>query len=785
MSTKTTIFLVVVFGLLLAGFFVSRTAPKDEPVAEETDAPKFLEDAIAKELVPNTPDDVNRVVCRRAGSDGDWVFEREVASPPEGPTWRMTAPIETKVAAWDVQQLIDQLLHAKYKISQRIGENGRTAADFGLDAPQLTVTFSTGGDEVVKIEVGSAVGSSEAYARLADSDVVATISVRPDELLKSKAYEYRDTQLWNVAPENITRLEIVEHSLGQPGDVSWVFRREGAEWLMESPVSARATAKVTDAVNVLARLRTLKWVDAGADKLAVYGLQSPALTASMTVSGTEGGADEVYVLHVSARSPIGEDTKVYVRAGDEPYVGQLMKTSTDKLRPVMTEWRDMTIVSAPVQTATGLTIEVGGSTASLVKQGNAWFYEPGESPAERQAVQELLDAVAGLKATAFVEDDAAGQTGFDSPQAVVTLTIPGRSEPARVVIGAYTDQVAKRLVYLSYNEGEVAAKVRVQDVEKLLRAPAAYHDLTVFSLPAGGVEKVTIDRKNRLADGRQVLGFSKIDGGWMLISPVEKEARGDALSRWVTSLAGLRAEAVAAVDGEPSAYGLADPIARISFEHKPPVQFRMEEDPAAVTESADGAAEPAKLIPVEVQPPNDVYELVIGEKDGVYYARRSGSGRIYRMPPTFAAGVHAAYVTEQLLTFDEKAVTRFSIRHGELVHEFERADGQWRYASEPDLPLHAVKVQNLLLQLRDIKSTHHVVFEGADLGAMGLDPAAYAVEVELESGPPQRLSVADRACPGDPAGGHYATLSGDAAVVLVPADVGRRLKVDLDELGKP
>ncbi len=782
MSTKTTILLLVVFGCLLAGLFISRSEPEVAPTNENASTePTYLDDALAAELVPDAPEQVNRIACRRAGESAEWVFERQSAADSAEEIWRMTAPLETRVATWDMRSLADRLLRAKYKVSQTIGEGGQSAATFGLDAPAITVTFTPAEGEPITIEVGSPVGARESYVRRSGSDLVATVEVRPDTLLKARALDYRDASIWNLDPEKITRFEVVEHSAGGQGDVTFAFRREGGGWEMESPVSAKATGKVAEAVAAVARLRTQKWVDDQADKLSLYGLHAPMLTVRITATAASEETAETHVLRVSSRSPIGEDTKVYVRAGDEPFVGLLMKTVTDKLRPSMAEWRDMTVVSEPVQTATAVTIEVSGARAELTRQGSAWFYSPQETPAEAQAVQSLLDAVAGLTAAAFVESDEAADSGFDKPQAVVTFAMPGRDTPLRLVVGAHTDKVAKRLVYL--RAGEVVAKVRVQDVEKLLRRPEAYHDLTVLDLPAGGVEKLTIERVNRLADGRTALTFVRSQGLWSLAEPVAMDVRADALARWVTALAGLRAEAVVGVEPKSSAYGLDAPIANLLVEHKPPVQFEMREDPSAVASDAEG--EPAKLVPVEVQPPNRTYELAIGERDGAYFARIDDRALVYRVGGEFVAGVFGEYLEESLLRFDPATVRRFSIRQGDLSHEFERADGGWRYAHEHDLPLVDSKVQNLLLQLRDMKSTHYVVLQGASPGEFGLDPAAQAVEVESESGERQRLSVSARACPGDPKGGVYANLSGSSAVVLVPSDVARRLAVDLDDLGKP
>ncbi|UCF35121.1 MAG: DUF4340 domain-containing protein [Phycisphaerales bacterium] len=845
MNTKTTLLLAVLFLVLVVGYLlIGRMEATREPVEEPplTGGPSSAAERILVE--EDAVGDAVKIVCRRRGEAADWVFARDSATSDE---WRMTSPFETEVAAWEVNKFNRQLLRADFEISYKPGEpGGVTPEQAGLDQPEAVVTMTDEEGKSVTIEIGKPASATESYVRLADSDEICVIALKLSTFLKQQVLEYRDLKLWTFDAQDTTRLEIVDRERGTE-PVTYSFTRTGADWMMESPAGAKATDKVQQAVTTLSRLRASKWIAEGAESLGMYGLAEPVRTVRVTVVEAEEEEEEesaeeseeakeedvgppelketVYELHLSGQSPIGEDTSVYARIGDEAYVATISKFNADKLKPVMTDWRVMSVTTAQVRSASSIQVEGDSGTFTLIKKDGAWsFAEDGEA-AEDSIVTNLLSTIADMNAAVFVDgiEEPGPEYGLDEPRALLTLTIPGSDEPERVAVGAYTDERLKRLVYVQRNESTSIAKVRATDVEGLLRGPRAYRNRTIFNLPAGRIGPVTLRRENRFGDGDITFTFERSDDTWRMTAPADAEVQTDLVEKLVEDLATLRATSIVEQGDALTVSGLDAPSATVTFTYKPPVTYRFEpapqEEPTQADEDAEtpeagadedsseeaegssqpdetaaedegepGAeseateSEPQKLVPVEVQPPDQTYELLVAQKGAKAYAKRSDQDRVCEVADSFADQLFKEFRPTQVHAFDEKAVVRFSIRYNEETYVFDKMEGEWQYAAEPDWPIDSKKVENLLLQVRDLRTERYVAYGVDDATPFALGQPEREVVIEFEDGTEYVLLVSSQTCPKDSARGRYAQIKGRAEVFLLSPASTDRFKVSLDEL---
>jgi len=378
------------------------------------------------------------------------------------------------------------------------------------------------------------------------------------------------------------------------------------------------------------------------------------------------------------------------------------------------------------------------------------------------------------------------------------LTIPGVEGTERIAIGGYTDATSRRLVYLRRNQLASVAKVRTNDIARLTQGGQAYRDRTVFNIPSNRIERISLSTENQFADGRIDLTLERGQDGWTMTSPVSASVRADRIDKLTQALASLRAESIVASSGEPSAFGLNAPAARVTLTHKPPVEYRFEppkgeedktvgEDKsksgdAQEAEQEDKSKESDSLVPVEFQPPSKSMELLVTEHDGKLYAKRADGNAIFEVTRDFFQLLRVEYRTGEVLTFDESAVRQFSIRLGEQVHVFDKVGDRWAYQAEPDLPLDSKKVENLLLQLKDLKTERYVAHAAADLSVYGLTNALHEVTVTLEDATTHTLRVADQICNRDPRKGAYASVDGRSGVFLLTKDAVARFSVSLDDL---
>ncbi|HNQ24170.1 MAG TPA: DUF4340 domain-containing protein [Phycisphaerae bacterium] len=893
MNARTTLFLAFLLLALVVVVLVYVPRGRDTGISEVELTGKPAE--LARRLIDDSElDQPAKVACARAGGE-PWVFERVEPKDAAEPKWRMTAPLNVPAIVWEVDRFSRVLLGLEYEISYEPGQpDAVSAGQAGLEPPQTTFTLTDAGGKSVTLEVGKAAGPGTTYVRRPGSATIYAVKTNLSTLLKPTAIEYRDTQLWDFTVEKVKGVEITDRSAPE-APVDYRFARADGGWMMDAPAVARATDKVDQMLRTMSRLRVEKWRDDKPQAARLYGLDPAAVTVRVTVeepvpqapaaegeqpqgaepaaaptepagttppvadkpvttpaadgkevAETDGTAPTettepkppatrlvTYELHISSQSPIGEDTKVYVRIGDQTAVATLLKTSADGFRPVMAEWREMRVTTAPVKNANRIELAIEGTSAVLERQGSRWRFAQDDWDAQGEEVAALLTAIDGLKAVAF-EDGVTGDVGpfgLDTPRAEVRLLVPGLAEPERIRIGSFTDTTAKLLVYVQRNASTSIAKVRVRDVEPLLRAPSTYRDRTVFALPADRIRQITIETNNRYLPERQVHTFARGEDAWRLVFPVKAEVDRQKFTELVEGIAGLSAQNIAGDDADAAAYGLASPAAKVSFFYQPPPTYRAQpasvspppaadeaakpgaepapadgepaEAPDAVEEAAqpadapegDGAAPaaapavdadadqgPAPMEVTLVQPPDEAYELLIGEHDGRVYAQRADRTVVYELGRAFLDRLRARYRLQDVLRFDAAAVVAFRIRSGEQTHSFERAGESWHYAPVPDLPLDDQKVKNLLLQLGDLKLEDYVTYGATDLARFGLHQPAQEAHVVLDDGAAVGLRVSAMKCPGDPKGSYYACLEDHADVFLLSPDTLNRFQVKLDEL---
>ncbi|MBU0717419.1 MAG: DUF4340 domain-containing protein, partial [Planctomycetes bacterium] len=282
MNFRTTLFLAVCLAALVLAYSLIRS----RPVPAETDLASTMPtgaSTIAQEVIEEKLGDIVKIVVQRAGQD-DWVFEKQFGEDGK-PTdkWRMTAPQEMEVVRWEVERIGRQLSTLQYEVSYQPGESGAvSAAEAGLEPPEMTVVLTDADGVEVSIEMGKSASADSTYVRVPGTETILVGKSSLRELIKPQALDYRDKALWSFEPADVTRVEIVDRSGdGQP--VTFAFGRDGKRWMMEAPVTAKATSKVDDLLQSMSKLRASKWYDDRPERLAAYGLEPANLSVRVTV----------------------------------------------------------------------------------------------------------------------------------------------------------------------------------------------------------------------------------------------------------------------------------------------------------------------------------------------------------------------------------------------------------------------------------------------------------------------------------------------------------------------
>lgn len=787
MNFRTTAILAILLAGMVVWYTLLRQSPALtagqastlKPPAAEVAAPLIEEDALGE---------VVRIVVRK--DDGSsWTFEKEKSETGAGSGWMIIEPFNFKASGWEVDRIARDLKSLKYEVSHPAGAPGSiSAADAGLEPPQYAVTLSDTDGKTKTVQIGKPASPMETFVRLEGGDRIAVATSNLRTLIKKSPVEYRDLQVWTFTPENVRRVEI-EDRTAEGGAQRYVFSRDAARWMMEAPATARATDKVNEALQAVSRMRVAKWHENREAKPAIVGLEPAALTFRVTVEeqvpaekatddtepdgegGKEGQAEEppatklmttTYELHVSKLSPIGEDTKTYIRVGNENAVGTILKTTTDKLKPVMNEWREMRLTTAAVDQASRIELNVGGERGTLLKTGEGWKFDSGEK-ADEAEVGGLLTAVQNLAATAFLEpgESDSATAGLDSPQADIAMTIPGVEGSERIVVGNFTDETSRRLRFARRGTDPVA-KVRANDVESLIRPLSTYRDRAVVNVPPASIERLSIRKPSGLGNAEISGSFVRSAAGWEMAEPVQAAAAVDTVNTLVNKLSQLRATAVAADGGDPSSFGLAGPVATVVL------------TVATVPSEGDNEAAPAA---------KETIELVFGQRGAQAYAMRSDRPTIYEVPADVLDQVRGELRSGKIFDFDTAGVSQFTIHQDGSAHTFVRKDSStWTYATEPDLPLNSTKVENLLLQIKDIEATRFLTHVADDLAVFGLDQPSRRFHVALADGKELTVLVSERSADLPGTSGSLGGTGLGLPVFVIPEETLRRLQVILEDL---
>lgn len=335
--------------------------------------------------------------------DDGWHYDGDAAFPVEEDCIAdMLAPLEALSAAFVIEDVDDY-------------------SPYGLDTPVCTVTLTADGTEHVlrlgdlsKMDGQRYLSFGDGNAYLAVHDLMEEFDAVLSELLRDDTIP---------AFETVTRLTFrgTESYTAVRDETRTSLCADDVYFVDEQPLD---TSLVESYLATLGSLRLSSFVsyNASDEELSAYGLSNPeqSICAAYT---TQSGETGEFTLHL-ARNP-GEllsyneavhngdetlpDVTCYARLGDSRIVYQLTQSLYSKLTAVSCDTlRHQSLFPGDTAQLTAIDITLDGAqyTLSRVSDEEAtWCYQDSEFDA-----QALLDALSGLTASAFTDEDCDGQT---------------------------------------------------------------------------------------------------------------------------------------------------------------------------------------------------------------------------------------------------------------------------------------------------------------------------------------------------------------------------------------
>jgi hypothetical protein len=317
-------------------------------------------------------------------------------------------------------------------------------AEYGLDAPTVTVRLWTGDDAAQTLLVG---GTSEEpagrYARRAGSD---TVMIIPDNLvdeLPESAAVLRNRTVVEFARDRVDAV-VVQH-----GDDSIRVEKDGVDWNITQPRPLSGdTGTISSLLSAALNLRTREFPTDGPDA-ARFGFADPhervtfeleALPGDDTGAGQPaeqvtllvGNATEVEPEGAAESTAEGEESGpvaaryVMVEGGSDVFVVE--ESALEDLDVDLLALRSKTLVSFAQSDLTGIELITPDGTTTLAKGADGGWTRDGEALSEDagSAVDDLLWRLNYLDMQGIVSEDPGvglAPYGLDAPRLRVRALI--------------------------------------------------------------------------------------------------------------------------------------------------------------------------------------------------------------------------------------------------------------------------------------------------------------------------------------------------------------------------
>lgn len=404
--------------------------------------------------------------------------------------WALTEPIEWPANPHAVNRIINELQFLEHETSfsvKDLEKNNQSLADYGLETPRLTVSFTSGvttdddDDTLTTLGIGdeTKVGNRlyvlspdrnrvhVVNLSLAHSLTIPVESLRADTVFSIPVFEARSLNLQNAANLRVR------------------VRRDGNQWSFEAPIIARASKPAVElSINALNALRVRSFVPSDTAE------NNPDNNATLRITLEGNNRRETLILGEEIGTTAIPESVTELAAStpntapDMEYFAMLEGKSTlftlslpaalvDALRNAQEVLRETRILNFAPDAVTAITLQAPNQpelTLQRLEAGapgsdsdsSSWQIvrlngeqSPQTQAADDQNVQRLINKLRQLTAEKFVSDapsDADLENwGFNRPERQVTLTLGNgtASQTLSFQIGVGSDPDEQAYVRLS------------------------------------------------------------------------------------------------------------------------------------------------------------------------------------------------------------------------------------------------------------------------------------------------------------------------------------------------
>ncbi|MBI2433901.1 MAG: DUF4340 domain-containing protein [Candidatus Hydrogenedentes bacterium] len=556
MSLKGTFILLAVL-MLLCGVYWG---------LQRRSASRIQEKEEAKALFAFPPAAVQRLSIERVG-------EKASVAVRTAEGWDLVEPVDSIRALNLMWDRVAEML-AALKNERTLGDAALDPAQYGLAEPALVVRAEVEDAAPLALRFGVLDPTQRyRYAQqdsgpifLADKNAFFELNRSLDELRHRFLVNDRESPLKYIEFVRIwtgrekTDLE-TPPAIGEESTRVVLHRDDPAgSWRMVEPVEAPANQETVEKLAAEIQFAMGRNFVDTPESLYDYGLEPPR--ARLTVEDFKGTGTQTFELGDTA--PSGPKDGLFVRRLGEEAVflvdGQLLldlPRTPDALREqrlFTRQAKDLTRIEY-----------AGGETRFTLERGpdEAWkLVAPEPAETDQLVVSNFIGSLKLLKAAAFLEGGPAA-FGLEMPEFTITLFLEGESAPFEIRAKADPEH---RGAYLATQDTGAVVRIPEAAAKQLMIGPGMLRSrqlLRFTKAEAQGIE-LLLDARN--------YHFEKVHGTWLVREPanaaLSNQSDVEGMLDALTPL--MSAGSVSASGSDLAAYGLTDPVARVTVTVQPP-----------------------------------------------------------------------------------------------------------------------------------------------------------------------------------------------------------------------
>ena len=519
-------------------------------------------------------------------------------------------------------------------------------------------------------------------------------------------------------------------------------------WQLTAPLAADADPpKIDEMLQDLLEKKVKQTLEA--EDLAQYGLQPPNIRVELWIAGESPVKTFL----------IGDKTvnySVYAKEQSESHIFLIESSALNDFTKSPSDLRDRSVFKfSPAEIAT-LRLEVVGQPEILCEKQGAlnpdaaeeageWkMTQPVQAKADARAVEEIVSALADLKAVVFEADGdyEPANYGLDQPQITVTLQSNTGDQIQELQIGSDTGTPGR--IYVAHTEQRAVYAVNTEIYTKLNRSVFDLRDKRVIDCQRTAAHRFTL----RQGDSK-VVCQKNVEGEWEITAPVALKADEAAVDDLLFGVDALRA--VAFVDDQPKRlqpYGLDSPAIEASF---------MVPD-----------AEPAVLF--------------VGKmKDDNIYVKAQNAEPIFLVKKTLLdlVGMGVSGLRDkQILDFDSDAAAKIVLKHGDVNLTCQKQGTNWRLTHPVQEQAKNEAVRSILLQVNQL-TVETFLAVSPPITSTGFDAPEIQIVVTLKDQTKHPLEIGKLVDDEH----HYGRLQNSPdTVFLLKKEIAENLKKTVDDL---